>query len=127
MRTRSLLPRSQSGFTLIELIIVIVVIGILAAVAIPKLSGMTDEANKAKNTAVLGALKSSWIIAFAKTSGVNPTAAQIAAEMADPVCTSAVNVITCTGTPAYTTTFTYTPDAAAPKPTISCTTADNCK
>jgi len=127
MRTRSSLQRPQSGFTLIELIIVIVVIGILAAVAIPKLSGMTDEANKAKNTAVLGALKSAWIIAFAKTSGVNPTAAQIVAEMADPTCTAASNVITCTGTPAYTTTFTYTPTDAAPKPGITCTTPENCK
>lgn len=127
MRTRSSLQRPQSGFTLIELIIVIVVIGILAAVAIPKLSGMTDEANKAKNTAVLGALKSAWIIAFAKTSGLNPTAAQVVAEMADPVCTSALNVLTCGGANAYTTTFTYTPDDTAPKPTITCTTPTNCK
>jgi MSHA pilin protein MshA len=127
MRNRSSLPRAQAGFTLIELIIVIVVIGILAAVAIPKLSGMTDEANKAKNTAVLGALKSAWTIAFAKSSGVNPTAAQIVAEMADPACTAASNVITCGAEGTYTTTFTYTPDTAVPKPAIACTTTAQCK
>lgn len=41
----------QSGFTLIELVIVIVIIGILAAVAIPKFS---DLANEAKVAAVNG-------------------------------------------------------------------------
>ena len=130
MRNRSSLPRAQAGFTLIELIIVIVVIGILAAVAIPKLSGMTDEANKAKNTAVLGALKSAWTIAFATKSGVNPTAEDIVAQMVDPECTVPANtfVITCgSGNNTYTTTFTYTPNATVPKPAIVCTDATKCK
>lgn len=138
MRFSSMSKRLQKGFTLIELIIVIVVIGILAAVAIPKLSGMTDEANKAKNTAVLGALKSAWTIAFAKSAGINPTDAQVVAEMTDPKCSAASNVITC-GTEAsgvitntYTyqgtaTTFTYTPNTTVPAPTIVCTNATHCK
>ncbi len=47
--------KNQKGFTLIELMVVIVIIGILAAVAIPRMSGLTD---KAKATEVINAVGS---------------------------------------------------------------------
>lgn len=46
------------GFTLIELVIVIAIIGILSAVAIPKFINLTSNAQTAATTAVAGALSS---------------------------------------------------------------------
>lgn len=44
------------GFTLIELVIVIAIIGVLAAVAIPKFLNLTANAQTSATTAVAGAL-----------------------------------------------------------------------
>jgi len=39
--------RNEKGFTLMELMIVIVIIGVLAAIGVPAYKGMTDKARKA--------------------------------------------------------------------------------
>lgn len=46
------------GFTLIELVIVIAIIGILSAVAIPKFIDLASDAQTAATTAIAGALSS---------------------------------------------------------------------
>jgi MSHA pilin protein MshA len=50
--------RQRKGFTLIELVIVIAILGILAAVAIPKLFNITGDAQTAAVAGVAGALAS---------------------------------------------------------------------
>lgn len=46
LRSKSNVLKNKKGFTLIELIVVIVILGILAAVLIPRLSGFSDTAKK---------------------------------------------------------------------------------
>ncbi|HWR82644.1 MAG TPA: prepilin-type N-terminal cleavage/methylation domain-containing protein [Candidatus Deferrimicrobium sp.] len=65
----------QGGFTLIELVIIIVVLGILAAVAIPKYQDITAEAKEAACRGALGGLRSGITIFYANQAVTTGTAA----------------------------------------------------
>lgn len=62
------MQKYQRGFTLIELIIVIVVLGILAATILPKFVDLSSDARKAVLQGVEGAMRSANSIIYAKAA-----------------------------------------------------------
>lgn len=62
------MKQAQRGFTLIELVMVIVILGVLAAVAIPKFVDLKGDAITASTQGVAGALSSASAINYASRS-----------------------------------------------------------
>ena len=68
---------AQRGFTVIELIVVIIILGVLTAVALPKFIDMGREARIAKLQAARGSIATAAVLANSKsiTTGAAPGAA----------------------------------------------------
>lgn len=66
--------KKAKGFTLIELIIVIIILGILAVTAAPKFIDIQGDARKSVRTALVGSIKSALTIGNAKAAIAGVTA-----------------------------------------------------
>ncbi|MCI0505630.1 MAG: type II secretion system GspH family protein [Gammaproteobacteria bacterium] len=71
------MQKRKSGFSLVELVLVLIIIGLLSAVAIPRYIEINSEQEAADKQQISGSVKSALVIAQADISA-SPTVAALA-------------------------------------------------
>lgn len=89
--------RNQKGFTLVELVVVIVILGILAATALPRFINLTNEARLAAVNGLAGGLRSAVAVAQARYFATGTNTSPIA--MADGTNVAVGTAGTASGVP----------------------------
>lgn len=98
------MKKMQKGFTLIELMIVVAIIGILAAIALPQYSDYTQRAQVSEGFTITEGMKTA-IAEFAQSNGAYPAAADITAGVGAPVTGKYSSGATTAGTGVITITM----------------------
>jgi type IV pilus assembly protein PilA len=102
--------KAQKGFTLIELMIVVAIVGILAAIAIPSYQNYSRKAAYSEVLAAMAAVKTAVGVCASQATAMTEcdTAGEVGVTLPTGVTTGAVNTIAITATSGA---ITATPNA----------------